>query len=71
VHGCGDGAVSAGQLKDLVPGTRVVEQGSNDRSDIGADLTEGTVIAGSSTRLADFPSHQQARGQQSCQCVPG
>jgi len=36
VHGRGDRAVSAGQLERLVPGTRIVEQGSNDRGDVGA-----------------------------------
>src|SRR5579871_4778239 len=36
VHGCGDRAVSAGQLECLVPGTRLVEQGSDDRDDVGA-----------------------------------
>jgi hypothetical protein len=36
VHGCGDRVVSTDQLKRLVPGTRVVEQGGNDRGDVGA-----------------------------------
>ena len=35
-YGRGDRAVCAGQLKGLVPGTRCVEQGSDDRSDVGA-----------------------------------
>ena len=36
MHGRGDWAVSADQLKRLVPGTRFVEQGGNDRGDVGA-----------------------------------
>ena len=42
MHGRGDRAVSADQLKGLVPGTGLVEQGSNDRGDVGA----GTVPRG-------------------------
>jgi len=42
VHGRGDRGVSAGQLERLAPGTRIIEQGSNDRGDVGA----GTVPAG-------------------------
>jgi hypothetical protein len=36
VHGRGDRAVPADQFKRLVPGTRLVEQGSDDRGDVGA-----------------------------------
>jgi hypothetical protein len=36
VHGRGDRAVSAGQLKRLVRGARIAEQGSDDRGDVGA-----------------------------------
>ncbi len=36
MHGRGDRAVSADQLKGLVPGTRFVEKGHNDRGDVGA-----------------------------------
>jgi hypothetical protein len=36
VHGRGDRAVPAGQLECLVSGTRIVEQGSDDRGDVGA-----------------------------------
>ena len=35
MHGRGDRDVSAHQLKRLVPGTGIVEQGSNDRGDVG------------------------------------
>jgi hypothetical protein len=35
-HGRGDWAVSADQFKRLVPGTRIVEQRSDDRCDVGA-----------------------------------
>ena len=36
LHRRGDWAVSGDQFERLVPGTRTVEQGSNDRRDIGA-----------------------------------
>ncbi len=36
MHGRGDRAVSAGQLERLVPGTWLVEQGGDDRGDVGA-----------------------------------
>jgi hypothetical protein len=36
VHGRGDRTVSADQLRGLVPGTGIVEQGGNDRGDVGA-----------------------------------
>ena len=36
MHGRGDRAVSADQLKGLVPGARMVEQGRDDRIDVGA-----------------------------------
>ena len=36
MHGGGDRAVSAGQLERVMPGPRIVEQGSDDRGDVGA-----------------------------------
>ena len=60
MHGRGDRAVPAGQLERLVPGTRFVEQGGNDRGDVGAgDRASGAggaaspilPAAGASARL--------------------
>jgi len=50
VHGRGDQGVSAGQLEGLVPGTWFVEQGSDDRGDVGAQIGLG------GGRCADFLS---------------
>ena len=48
MHGRGDRAVSAGQLEHVLPGTGFVEQGRDDRGDVGAgDLPPGTGGAAS------------------------
>ena len=67
MHGRGDRAVSADQLKGLVPGARLVEQGRDDRSDVGAgdratgdrrgcepDLASGESV-GEAARAQDGP----------------
>jgi hypothetical protein len=44
VHGHGDRGVSADQFEGLVPRTPIVEQGGNDRGDIGAGDRAWAVI---------------------------
>jgi hypothetical protein len=65
VHGRGDRGVSAGQLERLAPGTRIIEQGSNDRGDVGA----GTVSAGGV--LARGAAARAGAGRQHHRVSPG
>jgi hypothetical protein len=54
VRGRGDRVVSAGQLERLVPGTGFVEQGRDDRGDVGAG-DRGTGIGGGASRILPVP----------------
>jgi hypothetical protein len=50
MHGRGDRAVSAGQLEHVLPGTGFVEQGRDDRGDVGAGRETPTSVRTRSRR---------------------
>jgi len=72
VHGRGDRGVPAGQLEGLVPGAGIVEQGGDDRGDVGA----GDRASGDRRRSEPDPAGgrsvgQAARAQDGPVQVPG
>ena len=72
MHGRADLAVSAGQLERLVPGTRFVEQGGNDRGDVGAgDRASGDRRGCEPDPAGGRSVGQAARAQDGPVQVPG